>query len=108
MVGSPPPCLAAMMMARLSLLQSLPRLASMAPFLCLIVAQWEWPDMVPPSRWSRPYRSDVARCELFKFLLQRPIALVHFTPFALPVKVQRLPPRLGRPLRLAQRPVHVA
>src|SRR6266581_4884685 len=46
MVGSPPPWRAAMMMARLSLLHSLPRLASMAAFLCLIVAQWEWPDMV--------------------------------------------------------------
>src|SRR5579883_2496127 len=45
MLGSPPPFLAAMMIARLSLLQSLPRLASMAPFLCLIVAQWEWPDI---------------------------------------------------------------
>src|SRR4029079_10096610 len=45
MVGSPPPCRAAMMIARLSLLHSLPRLASMAPFLCLIVAQCEWPDM---------------------------------------------------------------
>src|SRR5262249_2252020 len=50
MVGSPPPFLAAMMMARLNLLHSLPRLASMAPFLCLIVAQWEWPDMTSPSR----------------------------------------------------------
>src|SRR5438034_7155751 len=37
-----------MMMARLSLLKCLPRLASMAPFLCLIVAQWECPDMAPP------------------------------------------------------------
>src|SRR5262245_42639653 len=37
-----------MMIARLNLLQSLPRLASMAAFLCLIVAQWEWPDMVSP------------------------------------------------------------
>src|SRR5690348_15230000 len=46
MVGSPPPERAAMMIARLSLLHSLPRLASMAPFLCLIVAQWECPDMV--------------------------------------------------------------
>src|SRR5437588_3487906 len=45
MFGSPPPWRAAMMMARLSLLKSLPRLASIAPFLCLIVAQWEWPDM---------------------------------------------------------------
>src|ERR1700751_5608430 len=50
MFGSPPPFLAAMMIARLSLLHSLPRLASMAPFLCLIVAQWECPDMGPPSR----------------------------------------------------------
>src|SRR5438132_199067 len=50
MFGSPPPCRAAMMIARLSLLHSLPRLASMAPFLCLMVAQWEWPDMVSPSR----------------------------------------------------------
>src|ERR1700677_1990034 len=49
MVGSPPPFLAAMMMARLSLLHSLPRLASMAPFLCLIVAQCECPDMLPPT-----------------------------------------------------------
>src|SRR5947209_7821266 len=37
------------MIARLSLLNSLPRLASMAPFLCLMVAQWECPDMAPPS-----------------------------------------------------------
>src|ERR1041385_7509063 len=37
-----------MMMARLSLLHSLPRLASVAPFLCLMVAQWECPDMAPP------------------------------------------------------------
>src|SRR2546429_9087270 len=50
MLGSPPPCRAAMMIARLNLLHSLPRLASTAPFLCLIVAQCEWPDMVSPSR----------------------------------------------------------
>src|SRR5260370_27076262 len=37
-----------MMMARLSLLKCLPRLASMATFLCLIVVQWECPDMAPP------------------------------------------------------------
>src|SRR5207253_10052305 len=49
MLGSPPPFLAAMMMARLSLLQSLPRLASTAPFLCLIVAQCECPDMADSS-----------------------------------------------------------
>src|SRR5262245_61965365 len=42
-----------MMIARLSLLNSLPRLASMAPFLCLIVAQWECPDMAPSLNRSR-------------------------------------------------------
>src|SRR4051794_22270614 len=44
--GSPPPWRAAMMIARLSLLNSLPRLASIAPFLCLIVAQCECPDIL--------------------------------------------------------------
>src|ERR1700741_3939379 len=58
MVGSPPPCRAAMMMARLSLLNSLPRLASMAPFLCLIVAQCECPDMAPPSNDERSTMKD--------------------------------------------------
>src|SRR5262245_57902066 len=48
MVGSPPPFLAATMMARDSFDHSLPRLASVAPFLCLIVAQWLWPDMMAP------------------------------------------------------------
>src|SRR5438132_7652726 len=55
MLGSPPPWRAAMMIARLSLLHNLPRLASIAPFLCLMVAQWEWPDMAPPySRVGAP------------------------------------------------------
>src|SRR6266852_4025752 len=44
-----------MMIARLSLLNSLPRLASMAPFLCLIVAQCECPDMAPPHGRSTQY-----------------------------------------------------
>ena len=45
MSGSPPPCCAATMIALASLLQTLPRLASTAAFLCLMVDQWEWPDM---------------------------------------------------------------
>src|SRR5438876_11169955 len=48
MVGSPPPCLDATMISRLSLLHSLPRLASTAPLTRLIFAQCEWPDMLPP------------------------------------------------------------
>src|SRR6516225_10058945 len=94
MVGSPPPWRAAMMMARLSLLHSLPRLASMAPFLCLIVAQWEWPDMASPSQMRvlsepRTQRSGVSGClhgrllrcaacaaQILEFFLDLPITFI--------------------------------
>src|SRR5580698_454278 len=42
--GSPPD-LAAMLISLMSCVKILPRLASSAPFLCLIVAHLEWPDM---------------------------------------------------------------
>src|SRR3954469_4872288 len=42
---SPPPSRAATVIARASLLKSLPRLASAAPFLCLIDDHFECPDM---------------------------------------------------------------
>src|SRR5260370_38851623 len=45
MSGLPPPSLAEIWMARQSLDQSLPRRASAVPFLCLMVAQCECPDM---------------------------------------------------------------
>src|SRR3954470_7050680 len=43
--GSPPPSLAAMVISLIRRVKILPRLASRAPFLCLIVAHFEWPDM---------------------------------------------------------------
>src|SRR5580658_706220 len=43
--GSPPPPLAAMVISLMRRVKILPRLASVAPFLCLIVAHFEWPDM---------------------------------------------------------------
>src|SRR5271155_2280495 len=46
--GSPPPFLAAMLISLIRRVKILPRLASSAPFLCLIVAHLEWPDMVRP------------------------------------------------------------
>src|SRR5438067_9704079 len=82
MFGSPPPWRAAMMIARLSLLHSLPRLASTAPFLCLIVAQWEWPDMAPPL-WrprsaSGTYSASMLRVQYLElqFLLNLLVAVV--------------------------------
>src|SRR5262244_1651471 len=43
--GSPPPPLAAMLISLIRRVKILPRLASSAPFLCLIVAHLEWPDI---------------------------------------------------------------
>src|ERR1700690_1894053 len=43
--GSPPPTRAAMGISRMTLVKARPRLASVAAFLCLIVAHLECPDM---------------------------------------------------------------
>src|SRR5262245_800511 len=101
-VGSPPPWRAAMMMARLSLLHSLPRLASMAPFLCLIVAQCECPDMASPLRSLRcrgvnpppaPGRGREVELEPLQLLLNVLVAVIRLRPVALLIQLQRLLPR---------------
>src|SRR5215211_6557661 len=51
--GLPPPSFAATWIARASLVNRAPRLASFAPFWCLIELHLEWPDM----RWSLERRS---------------------------------------------------
>src|SRR5882757_3649290 len=43
--GSPPPFFAAMEISLIRRVKIFPRLASSAPFLCLMVAHFEWPDM---------------------------------------------------------------
>src|SRR4051794_25448625 len=53
MSGSGPPSRAATSTWRISLAKTFARLASVAPFLCLIVAHLEWPDMRSP-RLRRP------------------------------------------------------
>ena len=45
MSGSPPPPRAATVSSLMSRVKILPRFASSAPFLCLIDAHFEWPDM---------------------------------------------------------------
>src|SRR5437764_10764542 len=47
--GSPPPVRAATSTFLINLANSLPRLASTAAFLCLVVAHLEWPLISPPS-----------------------------------------------------------
>ena len=41
-----------MVISRMRRVKILPRLASVAPFLCLIVAHLEWPDMVTSTAWN--------------------------------------------------------
>src|SRR5690349_6504869 len=49
--ASPPPFFAAIVISLIRRVKILPRLASSAPFLCLIVAHFEWPDIgIPRSR----------------------------------------------------------
>src|SRR3954447_3034779 len=43
--GSPPPMRAAIVISLISLVNARPRLASIAPFLCLILCHLEWPDI---------------------------------------------------------------
>src|SRR5262245_11255051 len=106
MLGSPPPWRAAMMMARLSLLHSLPRLASMAAFLCLIVAQWEWPDMVSP-RDARPkWSTDLLQHIQFTRHLVEPAIFLGDRLQA--VELLRLAPGLAGLAQLAEAVVDIA
>src|SRR5258708_3167879 len=52
--GSPPPARAATVSSLIRRVKILPRFASAAPFLCLIVAHFEWPDMLEtPAKSTR-------------------------------------------------------
>src|ERR1700743_1476719 len=46
--GSPPPMRAAIVISRITRVNTRPRFASVAAFLCLIVAHFECPDMTRP------------------------------------------------------------
>src|SRR3954467_5967150 len=59
--GSPPPVRAATSMFLISLAKSLPRLASIPAFLCLVVAHLEWPltTLLPHHRRRHGRRTDL-------------------------------------------------
>src|SRR6185369_3680946 len=50
--GSPPPVRAATVISLINFVNNLPRLASSAPFLCLILCHLECPDIGIRSFWS--------------------------------------------------------
>src|SRR5277367_2782152 len=61
--GSAPPVRVAMVNSRMSLVKILPRRASVAAFLCLIVAHFECPDMDEPFQevWQERYSQPLPR-----------------------------------------------
>src|SRR5690349_18918324 len=56
-LASPPPIRAAVTTSRMSLVQARPRAASVAPFLRLIDAHFEWPLMFGRLDYHRPGRT---------------------------------------------------
>src|SRR5271168_1542794 len=60
-LGSPPPMRAAMVISRMMRVNTRPRFASVAPFLCLIVAHFECPDMTHPLFCVLPHFRDSRR-----------------------------------------------
>src|SRR5258708_34674502 len=70
MSGSPPPLRAATVNSLMIRVKILPRLASSAPFLCLIDAHFEWPDIAEILPLSRKDDPDVGP------VVPRPAAVV--------------------------------
>src|SRR5262249_51960711 len=57
--GSPPPFLAATASSLMMRVNTFPRFASAAPFLCLMVCHFEWPDMAkPPESLDKSNKND--------------------------------------------------
>src|SRR6266567_1874382 len=82
--GSPPPAFAAMVISLIRRVNVLPRLASSAPFLCLIVAHFEWPDM------GTSVSSEMLACPSGYAPLQAP-APASIPPGRLPLRPRRPP-----------------
>src|SRR5690242_13505160 len=73
--GSPPPLRAATVISLINFVNSLPRLASSAPFLCLILCHFECPDifnkvLLEGVSGSAIYITTRALFQLFVFLLR--------------------------------------
>src|SRR3954447_7390024 len=58
---SPPPARAATVNSLMRRVKTLPRLASAAPFLCLMVCHLEWPDMPELPQFRRQVTHDLSR-----------------------------------------------
>src|SRR5246127_4572695 len=72
--GSPPPMRAAIEISRIILVKMRPRFASVAAFLCLIVAHFECPDMTHPLLFH--VTSDWPRASMQDFFRRREVSLI--------------------------------
>src|SRR6267142_4273314 len=72
--GSPPPMRAAMLISRMIRVKTRPRFASVAPFLCLIVAHFECPDMTHPLLFHAT--TAWPRSSMEEFLRRRAVSLI--------------------------------
>src|SRR5689334_25282191 len=72
MSGSPPPALAATVNSLIMRVKIRPRLASSAPFLCLIEAHFEWPDMAILLKNPAIVQLSATGCQLPALSGQRP------------------------------------
>src|SRR6478752_1924220 len=90
--GSPPPVRAATSMFLISLANSLPRLASLAAFWCLVVAHLEWPLIVRPEPLDTSFARHVA-CVVTAVPQRGEIAVRDPTddPTTRPVRLRRSP-----------------
>src|SRR6266849_7636978 len=75
--GSPPPMRAAMLISRMIRVKTRPRFASVAPFLCLIVAHFECPDMTHPRLFH--VTAVWPRSSMEEFLRRRAVSLPNIT-----------------------------
>src|SRR5450759_162627 len=98
--GSPPPARAATVNSLITRVKTRPRLASAAPFLCLIVAHFEWPDMLELQKNQRKIEAGLYHRSLARNKLRRaPPRILRFPSAA--VSLPFVPRDLERPPYLA-------
>src|SRR5215218_3464140 len=89
--GSPPPLRAATVNSLMTRVNTLPRFASAAPFLCLMVCHLEWPDMaVLPEKTGRIGREILTDGECCRLPASSAVHRLQ-TPGSGPLASSRLP-----------------
>src|SRR5260370_21743708 len=99
--GSPTPMRAAMLISRIIRVKTRPRFASVAPFLCLIVAHFECPDITHPHSFH--VATALPRSSIEEFLRRRAVSENAGGNIAEPLRSAGQSPRKRRQSRDLQR-----